>query len=401
MRDFKEKAKAYALRNALSYKGKANQGAVLSSLFIEGLKKEDIKSFSPTLKKVIEDVNALSLDEQKKAFEKVKSLITERKTREGLAELPDVSKKGVIMRFAPSPSGPLHIGHAITSCLSYLYVKKYGGTFYLRIEDTNPEAIDPSAYDLLKKDADFLFEGKAKIVIQSERMKFYYSYAEKFLNKEKAYVCTCSGDEFRAFSQKKKECPCRNLSKKEQLSRWKQMLAKDGYEEGEAVLRFKSDMKHKNPAMRDFPLARINEVEHPKQRNKYRVWPLMNLAVTTDDIEMKMTHIIRGKDQRDNAERQKMMYEVLGKKYPWAYFIGKIKFKDLELSSRKMREGIQKGTYSGWDDKKLPTIVSLKKQGYKPEAFWRFSELVGLSQADKVMDKKEYFHLLDSFNKKV
>jgi len=68
------------------------------------------------------------------------------------------------------------------------------------------------------------------------------------------------------------------------------MLRKSGYKQGEAVLRFKSPegMKHKNPAFRDFPLARINLTNHPRQKNKYRVWPMMDLGVTTDDIEQKI-----------------------------------------------------------------------------------------------------------------
>ena len=64
-----------------------------------------------------------------------------------------------------------------------------------------------------------------------------------------------------------------------------------------------------------------------------------------------------------------------------------------------MRGDIEKGKYSGWDDLKLPTIASLKKQGYKPSAFWKFAEKIGFSEADKVMDKKEFFTLLDSFNR--
>jgi len=90
------------------------------------------------------------------------------------------------------------------------------------------------------------------------------------------------------------------------------MLDKKGFKMGEAVLRFKSKegMKHKNPAMRDFPLARINETSHARQKNKYRVWPLMNLSVTVDDIEMKIDSYYSWKDHKDNAERQKMIYEV-------------------------------------------------------------------------------------------
>jgi glutamyl-tRNA synthetase len=203
----------------------------------------------------------------------------------------------------------------------------------------------------------------------------------------------------RNFPKIKRNCPCRKFSTKENLERWKKMMDKHGYKPHEAVLRFKSDMKHKNPAMRDFPLARINETKHPLQGNKYRVWPLMNLVVTVDDIELKMTHIIRGKDHRDNAERQKMIYTVLDKKFPWTFFIGRLKFKDLILSKRKLNAAIKSGEFSGAEDERLPTLVSLKKRGYKPEAFAKFIEQRGLTEVDKVMDSKEFFQTLNNFNK--
>ena len=395
----KKKIKAYALKNAIAYKGKANPGAVVSSLFNEGLEKSKVKEIMSKIQEVIKEISKMDLEKQKKEFEKIKDVISERKVREGLSELPNVPKSGVIMRMAPSPSGAMHIGHALTASISYVYVKKYGGKFYVRIEDTNPENIYEPAYDLLKKDSDWLFEKKSKVVIQSDRMEIYYKYAEKLISLNSAYVCSCSGDDFREFSKNKKDCPCRNLGPKENLSLWKKMLNKSGFEEGEAVLRFKSDMKHKNPAMRDFPLARINLTEHPRQGKKYRVWPLMNLAVTADDIEMKMTHIIRAKEHRDNAQRQEMMFKVLGKKYPWTGFLGKWHIKGLRLSASGITKGIKEGEYSGWDDAKLPTIQALKRK-YKPEAFWRMAENRGLSEVDKVIDKKEFFLLLDKFNKK-
>ena len=178
---------------------------------------------------------------------------------------------------------------------------------------------------------------------------------------------------------------------------------KKGFGEGDAVLRFKSEngMQNKNPAMRDFPLARINLTKHARQGNKYRVWPLMNFAVSVDDIEDKMTHIIRAKDHRDNAERQRMIFKALGKEkqFPWTAFLGRYKFTDMELSSSQMRKDIDAGKFRGWDDPRLPTIASLRKQGYKPQAFWKFAEQVGLSEADKVIDRKEYFNLLNAFNR--
>ncbi len=399
MKDLEKKVKAYALKNAIAYGGKAQISAVLAGLFNEGLKKSEVRKVIPVINKIISGVGKLSVDEQKKEFEKLKKKVSERKVRDGLADLPGAKKGKVVMRFAPSPSGALHVGHAMTACLSFLYVKKYGGKFYVRIEDTNPENIYPKAYKLLEQDSKWLFDNKAKIVIQSERIKLYYKYAETLIKKKSAYVCTCSGDEFREFVKHKKNCPCRKSSVKENLEKWKKMFDKKGFKSGEAVLRFKSNMKDKNPAMRDFPLARINETPHPLQKKKYRVWPLMNLCVTIDDIEMKMTHIIRAKEHRDNAKRQEMIYKILKKKFPWVGFLGRIHFKDMELSATKMRDAIEKKKFKGWGDKKLPTIQSLKKQGYKPEAFWKFAEHVGLSEVDKVIDKEEYLKLLDGFNK--
>ena len=398
IKDLDKKIKAYALKNAIAYKGKANSGAIISALFNEGLEKSDIKKIMPKIQKTIQEIEKLSLEKQKKEFEKLKEIISERETRQGMPELPN-AENGVILRFAPSPSGAFHIGHAITACMSYNYIRKYGGKFIIRIEDTNPENIYPKAYDLIKKDSKWLFENKAEIIIQSNRMDLYYAYAVSLIEKKSAYVCTCSGDEFREFSKQKKDCPCRKKSKKENLKDWKRMLNKKGFKSGEAILRFKSSMEHKNPAMRDFPLARINLTKHPLQKNKYKVWPLMNLSVATDDIEMQMTHIIRAKEHRDNAERQKMIFKVFNKEYPWTSFLGRIHLKGMKLSATQITKDIEEKKYSGWDDPRLPTIASLKKRKYKPEAFYKLAEHIGLSEVDKTLESKDFFELLDKFNK--
>lgn len=399
MKNFSEIARAYALKNALSHEGKAQTGNVISSLFHEGLKKEDVKKYAKEISNIVNGVNALSNEEQEKEFEKFKELTSERESREGLPELPDAKEGKVIMRFRPAPSGPMHVGHIISNLASSLYIKKYGGKFYVIIDDTDPETAIPEAYENIKKDCDWIFGNVYRYLNSSDRMDLYYKYAEDLIKKSAAYVCTCSPDDFRKCSAEKKDCPHRNYSAKENLEMWKKMLDKKGLGEGKAVLRFKSDMKHKNPAMRDFPLARINEKTHPLQKKKYRVWPLMNLAVAVDDMELKMTHIIRGKDHRDNAERQKMIFKIFKKKYPWAFFIGRIKFTDLILSKRKITAAIESGEFEGWEDEKLPTVASLRKRGYRPEAFEKFVEQRGLTEVDKVIDSGEFFRIIDNFNK--
>ncbi len=399
MENVKEKALGYALKNAIAHEGKANQGAIISGLFAEGLKKEEVKNVAKDVAEVLKKVNSMSIEKQQEEFEKLKGELSERETRVGLPELPN-AEKGIVMRFAPAPSGPLHLGHVIGTLISSLFVKKYGGKFYVRIEDTNPEKIDKDAYKGIVDICDWLFGNVTEYIIQSERMPLYYKYAEKLIDSNHAYVCTCSQDEFKKYAESKTDCPCRNLNVKETKERWKKMLDKNGFKEGEAVLRFKSSMADPNPAMRDFPLARINEHEHPKQGHKYKVWPLMNLAVPVDDLELGMTHIVRGKDHMDNAKRQAMLYRALGKedKIPWTFFMGRIKFTDMDLSKRKIKAAIDAGEFEGWDDARLPTLASLRKRGYKPETFWKFAEHRGLSDVDKVMDSKDLFKILDNFN---
>ena len=393
--------RAYALKNAIHYNGKANQGAVISALFSEGMKKEEVKDYTKKISEIIKEINLFSIGKQEEEFEKLKKEVSEREHREGLSELPNVPKTGVAMRFRPAPSGPLHIGHIISNMINSLYVKKYGRKFYVVIDDTNPEETLPETYKNIKDDCDWIFGNVYEYLNASDRMEIYYEYAEKLINKNSAYVCACSQEEFKKFAEQKKECPCRKNSIKNNLEKWKKMLDKNGFAEGEAVLRFKSNMQDPNPAMRDFPLARINLHKHPLQKNKYRVWPLMNLSVTADDIEMKITHIIRGKDHADNAKRQEMIYKVLGKEkeFPWTFFMGKIKFTDITLSKRKLSAAIKEGKYSGAEDVRLPTIVSLKKRGYKPESFAKFAEQRGLTDVDKVISQKDFFKVIDGFNR--
>jgi len=400
-----ETIKAYALKNAVEHSGKAVVGSVISGLFAEGLKKEEVKEIAAKIGFIVNDVNKMSAELQKVQFEEMKELIGHRDVRDPseLPELPDAVKGKVIMRFRPAPSGPLHIGHLISNMIGSLFVKKYGGKFYVFIDDTNPEETLPEAYKNIKTDCDWIFGNVAEYINSSDRMAVYYKYAEEMIEKNNAYVCTCKQEEFKKLVDNMKECPCRKLSKEENKKRWEKMLDRtdNGYLEGEAVLRFKSNIKDPNPAMRDFPLARINLKEHPKQKKKYKVWPLMNLSVACDDMDYKMTHVIRGKDHADNAKRQKMIFKAFGKEkqFPWTFFIGRMKFTDLILSKRKLKAAIEAGEYESAEDIRLPTIAALRKRGYKPETFAKFATMRGLNDVDKVISQKDIFDVLDRINK--
>jgi len=402
-------AKIYALQNAVQYRGKAVMGAVIGKLFGEfpDLRK-DAKSAQAIAAKAIAEVNKLSAEEQKKNLDKLAPGILnekheEKKQEPGLKQLKNAEKGKVVMRFEPSPSGSMHIGHSYPLMLNYEYCKIYDGKLVLRISDTNPDNIDPKAYKLLEEDFRWLCSGiKNEIVIQSDRMELYYETALKLLEEGHAYICSCTSEQFKEISLKKSECPCRNLSMKENILRWENMFDESKTTEGDAVLRLKTDMRHKNPAMRDFPLARISDnTPHARTGKKYRVWPLLNFAVAVDDHLMGMTHVLRGKDHYDNTKRQEYIFDYLKWKLPEYLHIGRINFIGLALSASETRKAIEKGLFTGWDDIRLPFIQALKRRGYQRDAFLKYAKSVGVTMVDKTVPGGEFFKAINAFNKEI
>jgi len=396
----------YVLQNAVKYNGKANAGAVIGKILSEKPElKKDVEKLKKDVEKVIKEVSKKKVEEQMKELQKIAPELLEKKEAEEkkLSPLKNAVKGKVVMRFEPSPSGPLHIGHAYTLGLNYDYCKAYDGTLILRISDTNLDNIDPQSYELIQEDANWLTSnGISEFQIQSDHMEKYYYYAEKLIGIGKAYVCTCTSEEFKEYSDKKEACPHRNLTREQNLDRWKKMFSE--YNEGNAALRIKTDIGHKNPAMRDWPAVRIKGLEHgehPRQGKKYRVWPLMNFSVVVDDIESGITHKVQGKDHADNAKKQEYIYNYLNKKIPETIFLGRINFEGMEVSCSKTRRRIEIGEFSGWDDIRLPFLRALKKRGYQPEAFLNYAKDVGPSPTDKTVTAEEFFKQMNAYNRDI
>ncbi len=400
----KEGILKYVLKNAFDFKGSINSKVVLGAVLRENPKlKKDVPSVLKEIEKIVKEVSKKSAkDIETELRELAPELLkpTEKKVQGPLKPLPNAQVGNVVVRIAPSPSGSLHIGHAYGAALNSLYAKMYKGKFILRIEDTNPENIYPKAYDLIENDTRWLTQNKvAQVVIQSDRLKSYHKATEKLVVQGDAYVCECDADLFRERKAKGNACPCRDLKTSEQQTRYKKMFS--GYKEGEAVLRLKTDIKHKNPAMRDFSLARINEHVHPRTGTKNRVWPLMVLAVAVDDHELGVTHMLNGKDHADNALKEALIQERLGWKPVEHKHWGRINFKGMPLSSTKTRIAIEQNEYHGWDDIRLPTLPALRRRGYKPGALEKFAIEIGLSLTDKTVTKEEFWKHINAFNREL
>ncbi len=402
--EVKNVIKKWALQNAVNFGGNASPGPVIGKLIAEMPEiKPDLKKINPLIHAIIHEVNSMANDEQVAVLKKIAPELLEEKPkekREGLKPLKNAEKGKVVVRMEPSPSGPLHIGHAYAIGINYGYAKMYEGKFIIRISDTNPENIYVPAYELIEKDSNWLTEnGVSEFIMQSNRLEKYYKVAEKLISDCTAYVCTCNADDFRTLINKKQACPCRDISQKENVLRWNKMFS--DFKAGEAVVRIKTDVQHSNPAMRDWPALRINEHIHPRTKDKFRVWPLMNFAVAVDDHDLGLTHVINGKDHADNAKRQKYIFDYMGWKRPVYINWGRINFQGFEVSCTKTKEKIQQGEFDGWEDIRLPFLPALQRRGYQPRAFIKLAEDIGLSLTDKTVSMEEFFKNLNANNKDI
>lgn len=396
-----------ALENAVQYGGKTRPDVVIGKVLAQRIDlRPRAKEVMALVSEVVDAVNSLSLEEQKKILGvlrpegPLKTGVEEKERR--LPPLPNAEKYGRIhVRFCPNPDGALHLGSARAAILCDEYAKMYQGHFTLRFDDTDPKTKSPitEAYDWIREDLRWLGVTWNDEVYQSDRLEIYYSLARRLLAEGNAYVCTCRPEEFRGFIASKLPCPCRSLPVEEQLSRWARMLD-GGYEEGAAVVRVKTDLNHPNPAIRDWPALRIIDVErfpHPRTGTKYRVWPLFAFCCGIDDHELGITHVIRGKEHLTNSVRQLYLYKHLGWEVPEAVHYGRLKIVGTMLSKSKTREGIARGVYKGWDDSRLGTLKALRRRGFLPETIRQLILDVGPKPVDATISWSNF----ESLNRKL
>ena len=385
-----------ALLNAIKHDGKAKVKPVLGRLLaVRPELRVNVRDLMPVVKNVVQSVNDLTLAEQRRIVEErwpqaLAEAVEKEEKERALPPLPNVEKYDrVVTRFAPNPDCALHLGSARAIILSHEYARIYKGRFLLRFEDTDPR-LKRSAlqfFEMIREDLLWLGCKWDEEYIQSDRVQIYYEYAERLLEDGKAYICTCTPEEFRAKILLKEPCSCRGLEPSESLSRWEKML--DGsYGEGEAVMRVKTDLNHPNPAIRDWPAFRIIDTRrypHPRVGDKYRVWPLYNFASGIDDHLLGVTHIIRGKEHLSNQLRQEYLYRHLGWEYPEAIHYGRLKIVGASLSKSKILRDVRSGLYEGWDDPRLATFAALRRRGIRPEAIRRLIIEIGPRSADIVL----------------
>ena len=288
--------------------------------------------------------------------------------------------KKVKVRFAPSPTGDLHVGNIRTALFDWAYARHTGGTFLFRIEDTDTTrvtdeyiqaAIDTLKWLGLNWDEGPEVGGDNGPYLQSQRLHIYAEWAQKFLDQKDAYHCYCTPAELEATREAQRAAnvapgydgKCRNLSA-EQIAAYKaegreavvRMRMPDGSTTFVDEIRGEVSFDHK--FVPDFVLVRADGS------------PLYTLAVAVDDVLMKVTHVLRGEDLLSSTPRQIRVYQAMGVKtedYPVFAHLPFVMGQDNAKLSKRNGE---------------VSIAWYREQGYLPEAICNYLALLGWSPGD-------------------
>jgi len=300
--------------------------------------------------------------------------------------------KRVHTRFPPEPNGYLHIGHAKSICLNFGTAEKFGGKCNLRFDDTNPSKEETEYVDSIMEDVHWLgFDWGDRMFYASDYFDKLHQFAIQLIKEGKAYV---DDQDAETISKQKGtptrpglESPCRNRSVEENLELFEQMTA-GKFDEGSHVLRAKIDMASPNMHMRDPIIYRIMKAHHHRTGDKWCVYPMYDFAHGQSDYWEGITHSICT-----------LEFEVHRPLYDW--FVDQLKVDDYRprqiefarlnltytvMSKRKLLELVKDKYVNGWDDPRMPTISGLRRRGYTPESIRNFSDRIGVTKVDGMID---------------
>lgn len=298
----------------------------------------------------------------------------------------------VVTRFPPEPNGYLHIGHAKSICINFgIALENKGGVCHLRFDDTNPSKENIEYIESIKSDIRWLgFDWGKHLYYTSDYFEKLYYYAVQLIKDGKAYVCSLSAEEIREYrgtlTKPGKESPYRNRSVKENLDLFEQMR-KGKFEDGSHVLRAKIDMASPNLNMRDPVLYRIRHESHHRTGDKWSIYPMYDFAHCLSDSIEGITHSICTLEFEDNRLLYDWILNTLNVDcHPQQIEFARLNLSYTIMSKRELRQLVEEGYVSGWDDPRMPTISGLRRRGYTTEAIRSFCERIGVARSNSVVD---------------
>src|SRR5713101_2147568 len=315
----------------------------------------------------------------------------------------------VVTRFPPEPNGYLHIGHAKAISIDFGMASEFGGRCHVRFDDTNPTKESQEYVDAIMGDIRWLgFDWGEHLYHASDHFEQLYQWAEQLVGAGKAYVDDLSGDQIREYrgtlTEPGRPSPYRDRSVEENLDLFRRMRAGE-YPDGARVLRAKIDLAASNMKMRDPLLYRIRHAEHHRTGDAWCIYPMYDWAHALEDAIEGVTHSICTLEFENNRELYDWVIDNTGVAerhgftQPQQIEFARLNLDYTVLSKRKLLALVEDGCVSGWDDPRMPTIVALRRRGYRPDAIRAFADLVGVAKVNSTVDiEKLEFCVRDDLN---
>ena len=312
-------------------------------------------------------------------------------------DLEEGRVKQIVTRFPPEPNAYLHIGHARAIVTDFELAKEFGGYTNLRFDDTNPVNEGAEYVDAIIEDLKWLGYEPKNIYFGSDYFDEQYKRAILLIKKGLAYVDDLTPEqttEYRGtLTEPGKNSPWRDRSIEENLKLFEEM--KEGkYGNGEKTLRAKIDMAHPNINMRDPVIYRILHVPHHRQGNKWCIYPMYDFAHPLQDAIEGITHSMCSLEY----DNHRILYDWFVEKcemehVPHQYEFGRLNITNTVMSKRYLRQLVEEGHVTGYDDPRMPTLVGLKRKGFTAEAIKNFIVYTGLSRINSTTDASnlDYF----------
>ena len=297
----------------------------------------------------------------------------------------------VATRFPPEPNGHLHIGHAKSICLNFGVALEYGGTCNLRFDDTNPTKENIDYVESIKRDVKWLgFDWDDREYYASDYFEQLYAYAVQLIKDGKAYVCSLSPDEIRAYrgtlTEPGRDSPYRQRSVEENLDLFARMRAGE-FPEGAHVLRARIDMASPNINMRDPTLYRILKATHHRTGESWCIYPMYDFTHCLSDALEGITHSLCTLEFEDHRPLYDWALAVLPvPSHPQQIEFARLNLTYTVMSKRKLLALVTDKCVSGWDDPRMPTLAGLRRRGYTPQSIRTFCERIGLAKRNSTVD---------------
>ena len=294
-------------------------------------------------------------------------------------------------RFPPEPNGYLHIGHCKALTIDFGTAEKYGGMCNLRMDDTNPSKEDVEYVEAIQEDIHWLgFDWGDRFYYASDYFPQMYGYAVELIKKGLAYVCELSPEEFkehRGTIGVPATSPWRDRPVEESLDLFARM--KNGeFENGQYTLRAKIDLASGNFNMRDPVIYRINHAHHHRQGDKWCIYPMYDFAHPIEDALEGITHSLCSLE----FENHRPLYDWVANNVSIPYHkprqieFARLGIDHTVMSKRKLRQLVEEGRVSGWDDPRMPTLCGLRRRGYTPKAIRNFCDRVGVTKSSNTIE---------------